>query len=319
MVRKIDDAPALKSDDLLKVTEQGNVISVDYMRFRPEDCAILNLPADPADGGDGVRRYVVKATGEVLTCKKHDSRQGLVQSLRRTFRHLREIINTNVVDPDHVRWITLTYAENMTDAERLLHDFEKFNKRFQYWLRTNGYCKAEYIVVCEPQGRGAWHMHLLYIWDCAAPFVPNDTLAKIWGHGFVKVKALQDCDNVGAYLTAYLGDIEIDIDRSADLANDKHIKVVESSGQKKAILKGGRLSMYPAGFHIYRTSRGIRKPTVSHILNEDLEDYIGDLPVQYEQCFIVSDRRYHNVVYKREYNKQRCWKHVTESDGCPFV
>ena len=106
---------------------------------------------------------------------------------------------------NNVRWITLTYAENMTDTDRLYFDFKDFNKRFQYYCKINGYSKPEYIVMMEPQGRGAWHCHLLYIWDCKAPYVANKTLRDLWGHGFVKIKKLDNCDNVGAYLTAYLG------------------------------------------------------------------------------------------------------------------
>lgn len=214
-VRKISERPCFVSDDLIKVTEMGNVVELQYMRFRTEECPIVNLPED-VSGSETVpgRRYIVKSTGEVKHCKKHDTRKDCYKSLHRTFKRLRELINANVSTPANVRWITLTYAENMTDTKRLYEDFKKFNMRFQYWLKSSDYHKAEYIVVAEPQGRGAWHMHLLYIWDNEAPFVPNDTLAKIWGHGFVKVKALKDCDNVGAYLTAYLGDLEVEVDAS---------------------------------------------------------------------------------------------------------
>ena len=35
-------------------------------------------------------------------------------------------------------------------------------------------------------------------------------MAPLWGHGFTKTKAMQDCDNVGAYFSAYLGDMPLD-------------------------------------------------------------------------------------------------------------
>lgn len=51
----------------------------------------------------------------------------------------------------------------------------------------------------EPQGRGAWHCHLLYIFDLVkAPYIANKTLSDLWGHGFVKISKLDNVDNVGA-------------------------------------------------------------------------------------------------------------------------
>lgn len=208
-MKKVNYRPAYGMDNPLKVSEMGNVIELQYMKYRSKTCPILNLPTEPETRK---KRYVVKSTGEVLDCRKHDTRADSYKSLHRTFKRLRELINSNVTTPENVRWITLTYAENMTDTEQLMKDFQQFNQRFQYYCKKNGYGKPEYIVVCEPQGRGAWHMHLLYIWSASAPFIPNSILSDIWRHGFVKITALKDCDNVGAYLTAYLGDVEIDVD-----------------------------------------------------------------------------------------------------------
>ena len=61
----------------------------------------------------------------------------------------------------------------------------------------------------EPQGRGAWHAHLVMIFDDKAPYIDNKFMADTWGHGFTTTKKLEDVDNVGAYLTAYLGDMDM--------------------------------------------------------------------------------------------------------------
>lgn len=215
-IRKLDYRPNY-CDSPIKVSECGNVIELQYMKHRSMDCPIVNLPKN--DGGK--REYVVKHTGEIKECTIHDTRADSYKSLHRTFKRLRELINCNVTSVENVRWITLTYAENMTDTERLYKDFEKFNKRFQYYCDKQGFGKAEYIVVCEPQGRGAWHMHLMYFFDGVAPFISNDKLSDLWGHGFVKITALKDCDNVGAYLTAYLGDLEIPLIYCGNCATGK--------------------------------------------------------------------------------------------------
>ena len=121
----------------------------------------------------------------------------------------------------------------------------------------------------EPQGRGAWHAHLLYIWqDMKAPFIPNHEFADLWGHGFVSIKKLDDIDNVGAYLTAYLGDMELseidwtkwnEITRGTTV---KQVEMLDDDGQKvtKQVLKGARLNLYPANFNMVRCSRGIKRP-----------------------------------------------------------
>lgn len=57
-------------------------------------------------------------------------------------------------------------------------------------FRYRGY-SFEYIVAMEPQNRGAWHAHLILIFNGKAPFIPNDEISALWGQGFVKTKGLK--------------------------------------------------------------------------------------------------------------------------------
>ena len=116
-------------------------------------------------------------------------------------------------------------------------------------------------MVIEPQARGAWHAHALLIWDVKRPFIPNPDFADMWGNGFVNIKGVPDgCDNIGAYLSAYLGDCSVE-EYQGDLRG-KEIKEVNG----KRYVKGGRLHMYPTGMNIVRASRGVgKKPTVEEI------------------------------------------------------
>ena len=52
-------------------------------------------------------------------------------------------------------------------------------------------------------------MHALFLFDGKAPYISNDTISQIWGHGFTKTKSLKGIGNPGLYLTAYLGDMEL--------------------------------------------------------------------------------------------------------------
>lgn len=295
----------------VKVTEMGNVIEILYMSQKNDSATIRMLP-----GGDC---YLNLSTGEIKDVIHHTSRADQKNSMYRTFRTLRGIINSNCYDVTKVRWITLTYAENMTDAKRLYKDFELFNKRFQYYCKSMDFGKPEYIVVCEPQGRGAWHCHLLYIFPGVAPFIPNATLAKIWGHGFVKIKKLDNVDNVGAYLTAYLGDMELDeimsdgrfidiveFNGSSKLGQIKSVDVVDDKGQKstKRYVKGARLAFYPLNFNIYRCSRDIKRPAEEYMFQYLANKKVSSGKLTYERTLKITDNAndFESFIHEQYYN-----------------
>ena len=291
----------IDDNSTVKVTEMGNVIEIQYMDKRNHKQTVKVLNAD---------EYVVVGTGEVKQCKHHSTRYDNKVSLYKTFKTLRGIINSNVVDVSKVRWCTLTYAENMQDSKRLYKDFEKFNKRFQYYCKKNNYPKPEYIVVAEPQERGAWHMHLLYIFPSKAPFVSNQDFANLWGNGFVRIGKLDDVDNVGAYLTAYLGDLPLN-DVNAQRYIGSRVKIVEEEqdGKKvsKAYVKGARLSLYPSNFNLYRTSRGIKRPTVSMSSYSRAKKKVSAGTKTYSTAYQLTDDsiNYNSIVVKEYYNTKR--------------
>lgn len=191
----IDRIPDVRPDTAetpVTVKRCGNVIEVRYMRSTP--CAVIEkVSAD---------LYVDKRTGEVKefchSANRADSKASVAQSLRK----LRDLINVNLTAPETALWVTLTYKENMRDERRVYEDFRRFWQRFRYYLKKHEYQPAEYITAAEPQGRGAWHLHCLFLFPEKAPFIPNADMARIWGHGFTKTKSLQGIDNPGLYLTA---------------------------------------------------------------------------------------------------------------------
>lgn len=300
-VKKSDvvNRPCRYSD--VKVTKMGNVVDITYLQRKNAECTICKIDSD---------HYVDLRTGELKEFEHNTSRADDLNFVRVSMRNLREIINTNVTDPDTVRWITLTYAENMTDTTRLYENFKNFFKRLRYHYSDY---QLEYIVAMEPQARGAWHAHLLLLFDKKAPFIPNNVLSKIWGHGFVKVKSLKDVDNVGAYLTAYLCDMELDEANNAGVFNGigkcKIADTVDDEGKNvsKAFIKGARLHLYPPKFNLYRCSKGIKKPeSISMPYDEALKSVDGLEPT-YENSFIIVDNNNEicNEVYKASYNKKR--------------
>lgn len=297
---KLKEIPKKNEEQLVKVTEMGNILEVLYMSRRNSKQTIQMLP--------GGNEFMVCSTGEVKEVKHHTTRKDNKKGLYKTFSTARGVINANVTDVEKARWCTLTYAENMTDPKQLYKDFQQFNQRFQYFCKKQGYSKPEYIVMMEPQGRGAWHAHLLYIWnDQKAPYIANEVFRELWGHGFVKIKKLDNVDNVGAYLTAYLGDMELsEIEEGFSSTIDK-VKLVEIDGQKKAIIKGARLDLYPANFNMIRCSKGVKRPIEEMMSQRDAEKKVSGATKTFESAVKLVDieNSFETVIIKEQYNKIR--------------
>jgi len=90
----------------------------------------------------------------------------------------------------------LTFAENITDLTKGNKIFNQFIKRLTY-----KYPNLKYVAVIEFQKRGAIHYHLL----CNLPYVDNKEIKKIWRQGFIRINKIDNVDNVGAYMSKYLG------------------------------------------------------------------------------------------------------------------
>uniref|UniRef100_UPI003F689A82 rolling circle replication-associated protein n=1 Tax=Kurthia senegalensis TaxID=1033740 RepID=UPI003F689A82 len=78
--------------------------------------------------------------------------------------------------------------------------FRSFIKKLNYALFKK-HSGLKYVCVVERQERGALHYHIVLF---NMPFMPVDDLAKIWGHGFVRINAIDDVDNLGAYVVKYI-------------------------------------------------------------------------------------------------------------------
>ena len=199
------------------------------------------IPCDSPIRKISATEYVDKRTGEVKTITRADRRTDDISALRRSLARGRDVINTNITHDNvhNVSMITLTYRDNMQDTRKLYHDWDNYNR-----LCLNRYGRHEYITAVEPQGRGAWHIHALIIWD-SMPYLPIDDISQAWGKGYVKIQRLDSVDNVGAYLSAYLTD---------DYNTDEHMRI-----------KHARLSMYPRGMRPIRWSRGCKLPNVAYV------------------------------------------------------
>lgn len=253
-------------------------------------------------------KYMDIRTGEVKDFKHTENRSNNLKSVAKSLRIGRDYLNTNITDVSKCRWLTLTYRENMTDSKRLYKDFENFNTRLR---KIFGH--YEYITASEPQARGAWHMHVVLIFENTAPFMDNDIVAKAWRHGFTKTKSIKSVDNLGAYLTAYLGDMELSeaIAENIDVNMDdvKTLDVEDDTGklQEKKFVKGARLYRYPPQFHIFRYSRGIKKPVVTRQSYKQAKENISSDKLTYKKSVMLTDDEtgFTNTLVYEYYNSIR--------------
>lgn len=284
--------PKMTDDVIVKST--GAITEIKTLLKTVTDCPIVKFDAD---------NYILKSTGELLPFKKTTMRIESPISVKQTLHRLRDIINTNCEKVSRCKWLTLTYAENMTDRKRLYEDFRRFHQRFLYHCKTQYNATYEYIVCCEPQGRGAWHMHLILIFNKKAPFIRNDTIAEIWGHGYTKTKRLDNVDNVGLYLTAYLADMEFENAIQYGITRIRINSIQEKDG--KAFVKGSRLRLYPRGFRIYRASKGVKQPSIGFMTESDAQALVRGQKLTYEKTVDITgeDGSIINRINYRQYNR----------------
>ncbi|RKV75242.1 rolling circle replication-associated protein [Streptococcus sanguinis] len=185
------------------------------------------------------KRYVNLETGEIHDMDTSNStRLDNLKSTKQTMKKLRRLVAHNFTGGNNQLWITLTYRDHIIKPDIVYKDFKVFIRRIRA-----AFGNVDYIAVIEPQASGRWHLHVLLKNDSKLT-ISNDVLAKMWGKGFTKTKRLRRADKIGNYLIAYLSNLSLGDEQS----------------DRKAIVKGARLHMYPKGIRIYRTSRGIKNP-----------------------------------------------------------
>lgn len=313
-VRTIENF-SVESNAMVRVKEMGNILEIMWSDSYSSRCTIKKLNKD---------YYIDLKTGETKEFAHIKNRACDLKSISKSLGRLRDYLNTNIVDVSNCRWVTLTYRDNITDTEKLYNDFKLFNRRLR---KEIGH--YEYIVAMEPQGRGAWHCHVVMLFDGKAPYIQNDVIWKCWspkgykaksvdgkGYNFTQIKKLDDVDNVGAYLTAYLGDMEAqefcDSGKAMELVgqriNVKEVEIEEDGVKKtKQYIKGARLYMYPPQFNLYRCSKGVKKPIIFYDSEEMAQKKASSAKLTYEKTILLSDQEndFEKTISYRYYNKVR--------------
>lgn len=304
-IKKLKDYDIGLREEVTLITYNSWLKEILYVKNKNNKCRIKLLPN---------RMFQNLETGEIKPCKKQiENRAQGKEALRRTFREIREAINTNCDDVRKCKMITLTYKDNMTDTVKLYEDIKKFIMKFNY-----RYGKSENLKIFEPQARGSFHAHIIFIWEDIAPEIDYDDLMKRWGHGIVDISPLYgNIENLGAYFTAHLSDLpveECDITYEEVVKRKLFVKEVyldAETGKEleipKCYIKGARLDLYPPNFRIFRPSRGLKKPIKEKMDHEEaLKNVDSDEPT-FESAIQILDSNGNelNVIVRKYYNSRR--------------
>lgn len=233
--------------------QNDSIFDVVKTSYTPR-CYIKKIAKDLYVKGRYDREGNFVSDGEVFRTATKEEPMRNRRSLKKIFRDLRQLISHNFSGGEKELFVTLTYAEQTHDHEKVYADFKAFWKRLR---RAYAGAGLGYIAVVEPHASGEFHIHaLIRATSADSLYIPNEVMEKIWGHGFTKTERLEDVDHMGAYVIAYMSNMEIPQEYEEEYA--KYNDIVERDGKK--YIKGRRLDFYPDGMQIHRHSRDIVKP-----------------------------------------------------------
>lgn len=289
----------ISPEAVVKVTTMKHIVEIQYMEKRNTEAHIRKIDSE---------RYVDLATGEIKEFERTVNRAQGENSLRKTFNRLRELINTNFIGSPQESFITLTYRGELqtNDTKKVYEDFKNFMKRLKYKYKNT--TTIDYINVLEPHASGNFHMHVLMRFnDLESIYIPNSELAEIWGNGFVTIQSLKDVDNIGAYVSAYLADVEVPAEAAKNLEGHPDLIEKDVAGSKKKFMKGARLVFYPTGVNIYRKSKGIVEAEKEMMSYKTAQKKVGDANpnFKYGVELIDNDKEFRNTLIKEQYNLKR--------------
>jgi hypothetical protein len=156
-----------------------------------------------------------------------------------------------------VKFLTLTFKENIQDMGKANEEFTLFNKRLSYNLYKVKKNVLKYICVPEFQKRGAVHYHVIYF---NLPFIKFELLLSLWkenteGGAYIedvsKDKKGQSIENIAKYVAKYVNKENSKSESNFEIWKDKELL------NKKR----------------YFSSRGLYKPMTNYYLMN--REYLG--------------------------------------------
>lgn len=215
-------------------------------------------------GGEGNKTGRMGGDKMLTDDEKKANRDKVSQRAR---KDVRRTVNANIGqygDEFRAKFVTLTFKEHITELSQANYEFMKFIKRLNYEMYGTKKANIKYTAVPEFTKAGRVHYHVIFY---NLPYIKADKVADIWGNGYIKINAIENVDNVGAYVSKYM---------TKD--NDAIV------GQKS-----------------YFNSRGLLKP--KEITDkEKVDELAAQLPLKNEVFSSVYEHELCGRIYYRQYN-----------------
>ena len=252
----------------IRLIQAGNIIEIiEYEKM-------ILMSENENKNENKLRLKIDESKLEIDDVKQKKNREYVKYKARNDVRRL---INANVYQWKDEKgdvflpvFLTLTFAQNIKDLLLANKEFRKFIKRLGNQL-AHDQAYVKYVAVPEFQKRGAVHYHLVMF---NLPYIKARVIEKIWTHGFIKINAIDEVDNVGAYVCKYM---------------------TKEDDQDK--LKGQKC---------YFTSRSINKPEEIKTLSDSktgrkIKEMLNDLS-EYKKYVTEQDSEYYGLIRYTQYN-----------------
>lgn len=210
--------------------------------------------------------------GRRIEASEEDRKRHRRDTLSKAKTTVRRLINANVnAWGQSPKFLTLTFAENVQDIKMANYEFKKFRQRLEYLLNV----KLKYLVVMEFQKRGAIHYHAVFF---NLPYIENEKIAEIWGHGFIKINAIDDVDNVGAYVSKYMTKEKYEEEKTDRLVGQKSYFTSRGLNKPEEVFEKEKIDQLAADLSEYKTYDSVFE-----------NDYLGQ--IQYTQFNIKRESK----------------------------
>lgn len=117
-IKKVDSKSIILHEETeVKFKIAGNTREVQFSEGVNIRSLIQNISKD---------KYLDKETGEIKERKKSENRYQSPKSVRKSINKLMDLIQCNATGTSYCKWITLIYADAMTDHEKVYKDGKCF-------------------------------------------------------------------------------------------------------------------------------------------------------------------------------------------------
>ena len=256
---KLYTTKLIKSGDVIEVYQYEVERAIGYKAKKPVNTK---------------EKHIDPETGEILTVEQVKIKNRQKNSIKQKMNLIR-LANANFTGKD-VRFLTLTFRENLQDIEKANKIFNLFIKNLNYRLKKAGKPTIKYLVVIEFQQRGAIHYHALTKME----FTRVEIIRECWRKaskeygGNIDIKRVDRIDNIGAYISKYMS---------------KSSEDLRLAGKKQ-----------------YWSSRGLKKPL--ELVGDQAEKMIEKLELKTKKIAYASswrDEYTGGEVQYKQYNLRR--------------